>query len=286
MQKIGIIANPALEKARGILVSLREWLLQRGKKVYWDLDTARLATGEEQDGEERSAVIDKSELIIVMGGDGTMLNVAHQPGISRVFLVGVNLGTLGFLADINLDELFPTLEEVLKGNYKLDERSMLYAAIQRDNAKLAEYIALNEIAVNRAALARIITMETYIDNRYVNTFRADGMIIASPTGSTAYSLASGGPIVHPTAKAMVLTPICSHTLSNRPLVISSDSEVEVLLTSKMEAVYLTVDGQIGIKLQYNDKLTIKKANQTLKLVQPSERYYYQVLRNKLGWGGK
>jgi NAD+ kinase len=164
---------------------------------------------------------------------------------------------------------------------------MLAASVRRDGRKIGDYLALNEIAVNRAAMAQIIALKTWVDGAYLNTFRADGLVIATPTGSTAYSLAAAGPIVQPSTRALLITPICPHTLTNRPLVIPAGAVVEVLLSSQQkEAVYLTVDGQIGIPLQYQDRLQIKKAAQSIKLVQPTERDYYQVLRTKLGWGAK
>ncbi len=285
MQRIGIIANPSLEKAQQVLNPLREWLLQRGKTVYWDVDTAKMATGQTLGSIQRSALVLNSDLIIVLGGDGTLLSVAHLPGVERVPILGVNLGTLGFLVEVNLDELYRALRKLLDGEYKIDERLMLAVCISRDGREVAEYVALNEIAVNRAALARIISLKTWVDEVYVNTFRADGLIVSTPTGSTAYSLSSQGPIVQPTTQALLITPICPHTLTNRPLVIPAKAVVKVLLSAQQDdTVYLTVDGQIGVSLQHNDRLEIKKAAQTIKLVQPAERDYYQILRTKLGWG--
>lgn len=264
---------------------MREWLLQRGKIVCWDRATAKLATGQERGGIERTEVVLNSELIIILGGDGTILSVSHLPGVENVPLLGVNLGKLGFLAEVNLEELYGTLKRVITGKYKIDERFMLHASILRNGKKSAEYLALNDIAINRAALARIISLTTCIDGKHVNTFRADGLIIATPTGSTAYSLASGGPILQPSTQAILVTPICPHTLSNRPLVVPSAAVIEVTLSPEQEEeVYLTVDGQTGVPLHYPDCLKIKKAAQTIKLVQPFEKDYYQVLRTKLGWG--
>ncbi len=264
---------------------LREWLLQRGKKVFWDKDAAKMATGLEQGGVERSAIVLNADLIIILGGDGTILSVAHLPGIEKVPLLGVNLGRLGFLAEINQNELYGAISDVITGQYKLDERFMLAVSIHREGKKIAEYAALNEAAVNRAALARIIALTASVNGAYLNTFRADGLIISTPTGSTAYSLAAGGPIVHPSTEALLITPICPHTLSNRPLVISSEARVEIVLTSQQEEdVHLTIDGQTGVPIHYRDRLIVRKSAKTIKLVQPTERDYCQVLRTKLGWG--
>jgi len=167
MQKIGIIANPNLKKAQQILNPLREWLLQRGKTVYWDTDTAHMASGQAQGGLGCPALVLKAELIIVLGGDGTLLSLAHQPGVERVPLLGVNLGRLGFLTEVNLDELYHTLQKVLIGEYKVDERLMLTASVQREGKKIAGYVALNEVAINRAALARIIALKTWVDGAYL-----------------------------------------------------------------------------------------------------------------------
>jgi len=224
------------------------------------------------------------DLLIVLGGDGTLLSVARLVGARRVPILGVNLGALGFLTEIPLEDLYRTMEEVLSGEYQFSERMMLTAHVLRQGEGIAEYSVLNDAVINKGALARIIEMETYIDSEYVTTYRADGLIISTPTGSTAYSMAAGGPIIFPSLQALVLTPICPHTLTNRPLVIPNWVKIEVILISEREDVYLTLDGQVGIALRYRDAVEVRSAEHSIRLIRSSHRSYYEVLRTKLKWG--
>jgi NAD+ kinase len=224
------------------------------------------------------------DLLVVLGGDGTLLSMARLVGVRGIPILGVNLGALGFLTEIPLEELYITLEEALTGHYQFSERIMLTAHIHRQGERIAEYSVLNDVVINKGALARIIEIETYIDREYVTTYRADGLIISTPTGSTAYSMAAGGPIIFPSLQALVLTPICPHTLTNRPLVVPNGVSIEVILASEKEDVYLTLDGQVGFALRYRDVVEVKSAERSIKLIKSSHRSYYEVLRTKLKWG--
>ncbi|MDH7499494.1 MAG: NAD(+)/NADH kinase [candidate division NC10 bacterium] len=283
MRKVGIVAKPRGPEVRQVVKELLEWLEGKGLEVFFDQDSAALA-GREGQGLRKSQLPSQVDLLIVLGGDGTLLSVARLVGVRGIPILGVNLGALGFLTEIPLEELYSTLEEVLAGRYQFSDRMMLTAHIHRQGEWIAEYSVLNDVVINKGALARIIEMETYIDSEYVTTYRADGLIISTPTGSTAYSMAAGGPIIYPSLQSLVLTPICPHTLTNRPLVIPNGVKIEVILISEKEDVYLTLDGQVGFALRYRDVLEVKSAEHTIRLIKSSHRSYYEVLRTKLKWG--
>jgi len=280
MKKIGVIAKPKPE-AEVILRGLIPWLRERGVEVILDQETGALI-GEGGVGKEK--VIAVTDLLIVLGGDGTLLSVARLVGTREVPIMGVNLGALGFLTEVALDELYATLTSALSGDLKVSRRLTLQAAVRREGKRVSEYTVLNDAVINKAALARIISLETYIEGDYVATFRCDGLIISTPTGSTAYSLSAGGPIVHPSLQAIVLTPICPHMLANRPLVIPDDVTVEVILASEKEDVYLTLDGQEGFPLHHRDIVEVKRAKRVIALVRSPKRNYFELLRTKLKWG--
>jgi NAD+ kinase len=283
LKKVGIVAKPHGREVRLVVKELLEWLRGKGLEVFFDLDSAPLV-GKEEQGHKKSELPSLVDLLIVLGGDGTLLSVARLVGLRGVPILGVNLGALGFLTEIPLEELYATMDEVLTGSYQYSERMMLTAHIHRQGERIAEYSVLNDVVINKGALARIIEMETYIDKEYVTTYRADGLIISTPTGSTAYSMAAGGPIIYPSLQALLLTPICPHTLTNRPLVIPNGVRIEVLLISEKEDVYLTLDGQVGFALRYRDVVEVKSAQHSIKLIRSSHRSYYEVLRTKLKWG--
>jgi NAD+ kinase len=283
LKRIGIVAKPHGHEVRRVIGDLLGWLREKGLEFFLDQQSAALV-GQEERGCQKSELPSRVDLLVVLGGDGTLLSVARLVGPRGIPILGVNLGALGFLTEIPLEELYATLEEVLTGRYRFSERMMLAASIYREGERISEYSVLNDVVINKGALARIIEMETYIDQEYVTTYRADGLIISSPTGSTAYSMAAGGPIVHPSLQALLLTPICPHTLSNRPLVVPEGVRVQVMLLSAEADVYLTLDGQVGFALQYRDVVEVKSAGQSIKLITSSHRGYYEVLRTKLKWG--
>ena len=221
---------------------------------------------------------------MVLGGDGTMIATARMIGDTEVPVIGVNYGGLGYLAEFPIEELFSALDAILSGQYKVQERVMLAVELWRGEELITHSRVLNDVVVNKSALARILEIEAYLNGQYVNLFRADGLIVATPTGSTAYNLSAGGPLIYPSMNAIVITPICPFTLSNRPIVVPDESLIEVRLKTDKEEVALTLDGQVGFPLKVCDRVVIRKSNTTFKLVQPPNRNYFDVLRDKLKWG--
>ncbi|MBI3326309.1 MAG: NAD(+)/NADH kinase [Nitrospinae bacterium] len=281
VNKIGIIAKPRPD-AKPVLEELIQWLEARGIEPVMDVDTASMvgATSTHM----KNAVPSAADLIVVLGGDGTLLSVARLVEGKDVPILGVNLGSLGFLTEVTIAELFPTLTQVLDGQYSVSERVMLNCHVHRQGERIAQAVVLNDVVINKGALARIIEMETYVDGVLVNTFRADGLIIATPTGSTAYSLAAGGPILYPSLQTLIINPICPFTLTNRPLVIPDTVKIEVILVKENEDVLVTLDGQVGVALRYRDVVEIRKAETRLKLIQCPGKNYFEILRTKLKWG--
>ena len=246
-----------------------------------DIETASVLNME---GSPRSEIPSLVDIIIVIGGDGTMLSVCRLVGDKGIPILGVNIGGLGFLTEVQKDELYDVLENVLAEACPVEERIMLTVCIHRHSECIAEYIVMNDVVVNKGALARIIDLDTYVNHIYVTTFRADGLIVSTPTGSTAYALSAGGPILYPTLNSIVLAPICPHTLTNRPIVLPDDVLIEIVLRSQSEDVFLTLDGQVGFSLRQNDIVEVKKSTFKTKLLIPCGKNYFQVLRTKLKWG--
>lgn len=281
MKKIGIITKLNKPEAIEVVNKLNPWLKEKDRDTFIDIETAS-SIGEK--GFQRSEIPSLVEMIIVLGGDGTLLSVARLVGNLGVPILGVNLGGLGFITEVPLDELYTTLERIFNKDYFIEERLMLIAHVLRRRERIAEYNVLNEVVINKGALARIIDLETYINKTYVTTFKADGIILSTPTGSTAYSLSAGGPIIYPTLLSFVLTPICPHTLTNRPLVLPDDFLVEIALKSESGDVFLTLDGQVGFSLKFGDVVEVKKSQGKIKLISSSKRDYFKILRTKLKWG--
>jgi NAD+ kinase len=223
-------------------------------------------------------------LILVLGGDGTMIATARLMGDAEVPVLGVNFGGLGYLAEFRIEELYSALESILSGSYRLDRRVMLDVELLRGDKSVTSNRVLNDVVINKSALARIIEIEAYLNQQFVNSFRADGLIISTPTGSTAYNLSAGGPVIYPSMNAVVITPICPFTLSNRPIVVPDDAVIELCLKTDHEDVALTLDGQVGFPLKFEDRVVIRKSQTTFSLVQPMNRNYFDVLRDKLRWG--
>ncbi|MEW6214926.1 MAG: NAD(+)/NADH kinase [Nitrospirota bacterium] len=281
MKKIGIICKIGRPEPPEILKELLPWLRKKGCETYVDIETASILN---IDGLPRSHIPSLVDIIIVLGGDGTMLSVCRIVGDKGVPILGVNIGSLGFLTEVQKDKLYETIEMILSGECPVEERLMLSAHVLRHGERIGEYIVLNDVVVNKGALARIIDLEAYINNTYITTFKADGLIISTPTGSTAYSLSAGGPILYPTLNSIVLTPICSFTLTNRPIVLPDDVLIKIVLKSQSERVHLTLDGQVGFSLRQNDIVEVAKAPFKTKLLIPFGRDYFQILRTKLKWG--
>lgn len=281
MKNIGIISKTGRPEAVEILKGLIPWLQEKDYKLFIDYETALILKTEGYTLSEIPSLID---VLIVLGGDGTMLNAARLVADKGITILGVNLGGLGFITEITRSEIYSSIERMLNNDCMVEERMMLQAKIIRDSEILKNYTALNDVVVTKGAFARIIDIETYIDSSYVTTFKSDGLIISTPTGSTAYNLSAGGPIIHPVIDCIVLTPICPHTLTNRPIVISGESRIELGLKSENEDVFLTLDGQIGFPLKKDDIIAVNKSSLKTKLLLPCGRDYFKILREKLKWG--
>ncbi len=226
-----------------------------------------------------------TEFIVGMGGDGTMLSIARHYGRLGVPILGVNMGGLGFLTEISLDELYPCLEgHLLPEKFEVEERMILAVSLIRGGRTIWRENVLNDAVINKGALARIAELTTWIDEEYLTTYRADGLIVATPTGSTAYTLSAGGPICYPTLRHIILLPICPHTLSNRPIILPEDVTVAVTLDEKVQDVYLTLDGQVGQALEPGDRLEVRAGDYQVQLVKSPHRSHFEILRTKLGWG--
>jgi len=282
MKCAGIIAKHTDPRAEKIVTDLCAWLRARGREVVLDRETAAIARCGE--GTVRSKIPDRCDFLIVIGGDGTLLSAARVVGTTGKPILGVNLGALGFLTAITLDELFPVLERIFSYDFDYDERMMLVAHVHRLGERVANYTVLNDVVINKGALAKIIDIETTIGEMYLSTFKADGLIISTPTGSTGYNLSAQGPIVYPTLRTIVITPICPHTLTNRPLVVPDDMEVRAELRSQETDVFLTLDGQVGFGLRRGDVVEVKKADAPLRFFRSPFKDYFAVLRTKLKWG--
>jgi NAD+ kinase len=288
MKRIGIIAKQNKPEAVTITGQLVEWLQPKGVEVYIEEEIEKSLrpnlTAPFLNPVKREEIPSHAEMIIVLGGDGTLLSVARLVGSHEVPILGVNLGGLGFLTEIRLEELYRVLERVIQGDFVTDERVVFHAAVIRRGERLAEFIVLNDAVINKGALARIIDLETTINGEYLTTFKSDGLIISTPTGSTAYNLSAGGPIVYPSLHCIIITPICPHTLTNRPIVIPDDVEVRAILKSRQQEVILTLDGQQGFVLEFGDVVEVKKAEGKILLIKSPYRHYFEVLRKKLKWG--
>lgn len=288
MKRIGIIAKRNKPEAIPLVRNLVEWSQPRKIELYVEEELGKFFTppllGSHLNLIGREDLPARVEMIIVLGGDGTLLSVARQVWNRDIPILGVNLGGLGFLTEIHLEELYRVLERVVQGDFKADERDVLSASVIRRGGKVVEFIVLNDAVINKGALARIIDLETTINGQYVTTFQSDGLIISTPTGSTAYNLSAGGPIVYPSLHTLIITPICPHTLTNRPIVIPDDVQVRALLKSKQQEVILTLDGQQGFPLEYEDVVEVKKAEGRILLVKSPYRHYFELLREKLKWG--
>ncbi|MCD6527296.1 MAG: NAD(+)/NADH kinase [Desulfuromonas sp.] len=282
MKSIGLYAKRTNPDAVHVAQKLRHWLLERGIRVLVERKLAADMGGlEGVDGRDLPKQVD---CIVVLGGDGTLISVARNIGNLKVPILGVNLGSLGFLTEITLDGLYDELERVLAGDFNVSDRIMLQAGIQRQGEQVADYQVLNDVVINKGALARIVDMEVWVDDDYLTTFKADGLIVSSPTGSTAYNLAAGGPIIYPGLHCLVITPICPHMLSNRPIIVSDESVIRIIMRFDEERVFFTADGQVGMALQARDVVEIRKAEMCTHLIKSATKEYFEVLRTKLHWG--
>jgi NAD+ kinase len=282
MKKIGIIAKniPAAHKA---VQKLASWLEKRSMKLFIDQETASAVKRPGYDREEIASLVD---MLIVLGGDGTLLSAARcvADAHTKVPIFGVNLGSLGFMTEVTLDELYENLGQAIAGELETEERIMLSVGVIRDGKYIERHRVLNDVVINKGVLARMVELKVSVNGSLLTTLRADGLIVSTPTGSTAYSLAAGGPIIYPTIQCVIVTPICPQTLANRPICLPDDAVTTVSLTSERDDVSLTLDGQIGFPLEPRNIVEIKKSRYRLKLIKHPTKTYYEILRTKLKWG--
>mgnify|MGYP002624060613 FL=1 len=282
--KIGIVGKSNLQEAHAIARKLTKWLEKKDVEVYIERD---LDDNNNHPNTVSRSVISKTvDIILVLGGDGTFIGMSRLACKYGVPILGINLGRLGFLTEIATDEIYQMMERILSGDYEVEDRHMLTAKVKTSSGKVRSYELLNDVVINKGALARIMDLAMYIDGAHVTTYRADGIILSTPTGSTAYSLSAGGPIVAPGLNLTIVTPICPHTLTNRPLVVSGDAKIDIKIISEEQDSYLTLDGQIGIKLKGGDTVSVQISDKTAKLIKSPFRDFYTILNMKLMWGEK
>ena len=282
MKSAAIISKPGKTELGAILPELLSWFRQRGYQLYMDEETARYSNGEQVISREE---IGKKhpDFALVLGGDGTLLSAARSVAHEGVPILAVNLGSLGFLTEVPLNELYVALEAVDQGQCPVEERSVLDCRLVRNEQCITQNFALNDVVVNKSAISRLVEFDLYIDGNFVFQYKADGVIIATPTGSTAYSLAAGGPVLMPSVDAFVVTPVCPHSLTHRPLVVTETSQIELRVETGEEQAFLSIDGQIGLPVQQGDRVLCQRAGHKVKLMR-IRRTFFDVLRNKLKWG--
>jgi NAD+ kinase len=280
---IGIISRPRRSNLVEVVPPLLEWFKKRGVPAVYDTETAT-ALKNGSLGKSRQQVAEESDLLLVLGGDGTILATAREATPRGIPILPINMGSLGFLTSFTAEELYPALEAVLEGRTTVDERVLLQVERVHNDEVLTHQWVLNEAVVHKGTLARMIELELYIDGSFVCRYRADGLIVATPTGSTAYSMSAGGPIVHPAVESILITPICPHTLSDRPVVVPDTSMIELRVADNSDSVFLTLDGQTGVPMAVGDRVKIGRAAERLKLIQPPNKSYFEILRSKLKWG--
>ena len=280
--QIGIVSKPGVAAAHELVPNLLAWLDQRGIVARCDEPTAAYAPG--VTAIARDEVPDGAQMVIVLGGDGTLLSAARAVKGREIPLFPVNLGGLGFLTAITVDEIYGELEKALNGEQRVGTRRMLACEVHRDDRAISAYHALNDVVITKAALARMIDLEARVDKHFVCRYKADGLIVATPTGSTAYSLSAGGPIIFPTVEALALTPICPHMLTNRPVIVPASSEVNLANLAEDNDAWLTIDGQVGEPLKKGDHVLCRRSDHAVHLIRPPKLLFFDVLREKLKWG--
>ena len=282
IRTVGIISKPAASAAVMLVPELFEWLERRGIRLRYDEPTAAYAL--RNDAIERERVPEGCDLVIVLGGDGTLLSAARAIGNAEVPLFPVNLGGLGFLTAITIDEIYTELERTFRGERRVGMRRLLHVELRRGETAIATHEALNDAVLTKSALARMIDLDTFVDDQFLCAYKADGLIVATPTGSTAYSLSAGGPIIYPSVPTICVTPICPHMLTNRPVLVPETSVIRVIARGEDESVYLTIDGQVGTPLQQDDVVLCRSSDYALHLIRPPRMLFFDVLRAKLKWG--
>lgn len=279
---VGIISKPSVERAASVVPELLRWLAERGIAARCDHETASYAGNSE--GLPRQEVPEGVQLVIVLGGDGTLLSAARAVGSREIPIFPVNLGGLGFLTAITVDDLFEELERALRGEHRIAPRRMLHCELRRKGETVSSYLALNDVVVTKASLARMIDLVARVDQHFVCRYKADGLIVSTPTGSTAYSLSAGGPIIFPSVSCFCLTPICPHMLTNRPVIVPESFEIDLLNLAADGDAWLTVDGQVGEPMRRDDHVVCRRSEHAVHLVRPPRMMFFDVLREKLKWG--
>lgn len=288
INKVGIVAKRNIDQRPDHVKCLKrivKFLRDNKKEIIFDSNSAKVFSGE--DGHQKSTLLKQADIVLTLGGDGTLLKTARRLPRNIVYVLGVNFGTLGFLTETEPARVTETLGEIFEGKYQLDRRSLLRVTVYRGKKKLETYLALNDAVINQGVFARLIELDLELDGRKVVRFKADGMIVATPTGSTAHSLSAGGPIVHPTVQSLTVTPICPSSLSMRPIVIPDEKQLTVSIKTQRRQeehfIGLTIDGQDTLALKYGDRVKLRRSSRSLYLIRTKNRYY-RVLRGKLGWG--
>jgi len=283
-KRIGLITNSGVTAIHTTLTEVIEYLSSRERQVILDQCCADLIGEHSFDVYKASELGQHCDLVIAIGGDGTMLMASNILCDFNIPLLGINLGRVGFLADIPADDIANSMDDILKGDYVEDVRSLLWGEVFRDGKCVYEGYAFNDIVIQKWNIARLVELETYINGAFVHTHRSDGMIISSPTGSTAYALAAGGPVVHPSLDALILVPICPHSVTNRPIVVDGNSHIEIIVSTKEDdQARLTFDGEIKLELTSNDRVRVKKKDKEIKLIHPLGHDQFHILREKLHW---
>lgn len=281
-KSIGILTKPKFPEVKATLHDVVAWLRERSIDVILDTTSAGLLG--ESGGCQKTHLAFKADVLLVLGGDGTMLNAARLAGERGIPILGVNMGGLGFLTEVRLEHLYPSLERVFANDFVLDERLMLRTHVHRHGETVAQGVVLNDVVVSKGTLARMIELRIAIQGQFVTNLRGDGLIVSTPTGSTAYSLSAGGPILHPAVQCLIVTPICPHTLTHRPLIVPANAEIDVTLTSRDDGAMATLDGQVGVAMTQGDTVEMKASEHLTRLIRFPESTYYEVLREKLKWG--
>lgn len=281
IKTVGIVSKPNVQQAHDVVPSLLAWLRHHGIQARCDNETAYYGGCE---GMPREQVPEGAQLVIVLGGDGTLLSAARAIAARDIPLFAVNLGGLGFLTAITVDNLFAELERAFRGEHRIGRRRMLQCVVMREERPVTEYEALNDAVITKASLARMIDLDAHVDSQFVCAYKVDGLIVSTPTGSTAYSLSAGGPIIFPSVGAFCLTPICPHMLTNRPVIVPDTSVIQVICRAEDETAYLTIDGQVGEPLRQGDRVVCRSSPHSILLIRPPKMMFFDVLRQKLKWG--
>jgi NAD+ kinase len=283
IRRIGIIANVRKEKAPELITRLKSWAKDRGVEVILESEIAKKMA--EPEGVDREEIGSRIDMVVAFGGDGTLLMAARSVRKFNVPILGINLGAFGYLTVFNLNEMIEALEMIYRGDYRTEKRMMLDVLMHGGGKTQVDYSVLNDVVINRGNLSRMVDLEVIVDDRYLTTYKADGLIISTPTGSTAYSLSAGGPIVFPVLDSIIINPICPHTLTNRPVMLPESASIRVVLWTKGVGATVTLDGQLSFDLRSGDSIVIRKSKYVTNLVTSPRREYLQILRSKLGWGG-